>query len=327
MKLRRHAQSPVLTPDAGREWESGAVFNCGATVGNDGRVYLLYRAIPRGYGRKPGGGYDNYVSSIGCAVSEDGVHFSRYDRPVIEPSEEYDRLGCEDPRVTRLEAGGKTTYLITYTALSEPAFSGRGNRVALVSTEDFRTFHKHGVVIPGLEDKDAVIFPKLVGGRVAMLHRVEPSIQIVFFDSLEQMIGASEEFWSSYRAKLDDFVVMEPEFEWETAKIGAGAPPIKTDEGWLLIYHGVDFRHTYRAGAALLDLDNPARVIARLPYPILEPEAEYEIFGDVNNVVFPEGAIVRDGTLYVYYGGADKVCGLATADMQELLIALKNHPV
>ncbi len=325
MKLRRHAESPVLTPDASREWESGAVFNCGATVGNDGRVYLLYRAIPRGYVRKEGGGYDNYISSIGCAVSEDGVHFSRYDRPVIEPSEEYDRLGCEDPRVTRLEVDGKTTYLITYTALSEPAFSGRGNRVALVSTEDFRTFHKHGVVIPGLEDKDAVIFPELVGGRVAMLHRVEPSIQIVYFDSLEQMIEASEEFWDSYRARLDDFVVMEPKFEWEAAKIGAGAPPIRTNDGWLLIYHGVDSRHIYRAGAALLDLDDPTRVIARLPYPILEPEAEYELFGDVNNVVFPEGAVVLDGTLYVYYGGADKVCGLATVEMDELLSALREQ--
>ena len=322
MKLQRYTHNPILKPDTARKWESGAVFNCGATVGADGSIYLLYRAIPQGYTKKPdGSGYDNYVSSVGCAVSEDGYHFTRFAHPVIEPLEEYERFGCEDPRVTRLEIDGEVLYLITYTALSAPAFSGAGNRVALASTEDLRTWHKHGVVIPDLEDKDAVIFPELVGGRIAMLHRVAPNIQIVYFDSLEQLINPDAEFWSECRASLKESTVMRPKYEWEAKKIGAGPPPIRTDAGWLLIYHGVDANHVYRAGAALLDLEDPARVIARSPHPILEPEEEYERVGDVPNVVFPEGAVTIGDELLVFYGGADVVCCAASVRLDEFV----NH--
>ena len=320
MKLQRYAHNPILKPDTAREWESGAVFNCGATLSEDGQVYLLYRAVSAGYTRKPdGAGYENYVSSIGCAISDNGYHFTRLARPVIEPLEQYERFGCEDPRVTRLEIDGEVLYLITYTALSAPAFSDVGNRVALASTRDLCTFQKHGVVIPGLEDKDAVILPELVGGRIAMLHRVAPNIQIVYFDSLEQLLNPREDFWGAYRASLEKFTVMRPKYEWEAKKIGAGPPPIRTDAGWLLIYHGVDANHVYRAGAALLDLEEPWKVIARTSEPILEPEEKYERVGDVPNVIFPEGAVVRDGILYVYYGGADKCCCLATVRLNDLL--------
>jgi predicted GH43/DUF377 family glycosyl hydrolase len=238
---------------------------------------------------------------------------------VIEPLEEYERFGCEDSRVTRLEMDGEVLYLITYTALSSPAFSGRGNRVALVSTEDMRSFHKHGVVIPGLENKDAVIFPELVRGRLAMLHRVMPNVQIAYFENLQQLVNPSDEFWNAYAGSLEQFTVMKPEYEWETKKIGAGPSPIKTEAGWLLIYHGVDAADFYRAGAALLDLEDPSRVIARSPRPILAPEEKYERIGDVPNVVFPVGAVVRERTLHVYYGGADKCCCLATAALDDLL--------
>jgi predicted GH43/DUF377 family glycosyl hydrolase len=323
MKLKRYEHNPILEANPDKEWESGAVFNCGATIGEDGLVYLLYRAIPAGYTKKPDGeGYKDYISSIGCAISEDGIDFTRFENPVIEPTDDFDLFGCEDPRVTKLEVEGEVLYLITYTALSSPAYSGYGNRVALASTEDFRTFRKYGVVIPDLEDKDAVIFPKPVRGKISMLHRVEPNIQIVYFDDFEQLISPREDFWREYRASLDDFTIMRPNFDWESEKIGAGAPPIETDEGWLLIYHGVKVeadRPIYRVGVALLDLEEPSRVIARSPYPILEPEEEYERVGDVPNVVFPDGAIVKDGTLYVYYGGADKCCCLAKANLEELL--------
>jgi len=320
MKLQRHPANPILKPDPNRTWESGAVFNCGAALGPDGRFYLLYRAIPAGYKPYPDRpGFENYVSSIGCAVSEDGVRFIRFPRPVIEPGDAYDRYGCEDPRITRLDLGDEAPYLITYTALSAPAWSGHGNRVALALTEDFRTYRKHGVVIPDLDDKDAVIFPELIGGRIAMLHRVVPDIQIVYFDDFERLITPDPDFWRAYRERLDEYVVMRPRFEWEGEKIGGGCPPVKTDAGWLLIYHGKDRHAVYRAGVALLDLEDPARVIARSPYPILEPEMDFERFGDVNNVVFPQGAVVKDGRLYVYYGAADKVCCLATAPLQELV--------
>ena len=320
MKLQRYTHNPILKPDTARKWESGAVFNCGATLSEDGRIYLLYRAVSAGYTRKlDGGGYDNYVSCIGCAVSQDGINFVRFEQPVIQPTEEWERYGCEDPRITMLEMEGRPLYLITYTALSAPAFSGRGDRVALASTEDFRTFHKHGVIIPDLNDKDAVIFPELIQGKIAMLHRVAPNIQIVYFENLEQLLNPDEEFWSECRASLEESTVMRPKYEWEAKKIGAGPPPIRSDAGWLLIYHGVDANHVYRAGVALLDLEEPSRVIARSPYPILEPEEEYERVGDVPNVVFPEGAIVRDETLYVYYGGADRVMAVATCRIADMM--------
>ncbi len=320
MKLQRYTHNPILKPDTARKWESGAVFNCGATLSEDDRVYLLYRAVSAGYTRKlDEGGYDNYVSCIGCAVSQDGINFVRFEQPVIQPTEEWERYGCEDPRITMLEMDGRPLYLITYTALSAPAFSGRGDRVALASTEDFRTFHKHGVIIPDLNDKDAVIFPELIQGKIAMLHRVAPNIQIVYFENLEQLLNPDEEFWSECRASLEESTVMRPKYEWEAKKIGAGPPPIRTDAGWLLIYHGVDANHVYRAGVALLDLEEPSKVIARSPYPILEPEEEYERVGDVPNVVFPEGAIVRDETLYVYYGGADRVMAVATCRMADMM--------
>ena len=325
LSLKRHPANPILTPNPDRPWESGAVFNCGAVIADDGKVYLLYRAIPKGYTPKTDGpGYDNYISSIGCAVSEDGIRFERFERPVLEPNDEFDRYGCEDPRVTQLQLGGETRYLITYTALSAPAFSGRGNRVGLAVTRDFRTFRKYGVIIPGISDKDAVFFPELVGGRIALLHRIMPNIQLVYFDDFAQMLNPSDDFWPRYLQRIDDFTVMRPRYEWEKAKIGAGPPPIKTEEGWLLIYHGVDENHVYRAGVALLDLENPLKVIARSPYPILEPVEPYERDGDVPNVVFPEGAVVMDGTLYVYYGGADKCCCLATVKLTELLDYLRK---
>lgn len=320
MKLVRYIYNPILEANHEREWEAGAVFNCGATVGEDGLIYLLYRAVRRGYISKPNGqGYDNYISSIGCAVSADGYHFTRFAHPVIEPVEEYERFGCEDPRVTRLEIEGKILYLVTYTGLSAPAFSDAGNRVVLASSEDLRAFRKHGVVIPGVEDKDAVIFPETIGGRIVMLHRVRPNIQIVYFESLEQLLNPDEKFWSRYMASLDRYTIMRPEHEWEEEKIGAGPPPIKTDAGWLLIYHGVDAKRVYRAGAVLLDLEEPSKVIARSPKPILEPEEEYERVGDVPNVVFPEGAVVRGDTLYVYYGGADKCCCVANVQLGEFV--------
>ena len=319
MKLRRHEHNPILQANPDREWESGAVFNCGATLGEDGLVYLLYRAIPAGYTRKPNGsGYDDYISSIGCAISDDGIHFTHLEHPVIEPTEEYDEFGCEDPRVTCLEIGGQPLYLITYTALFGPAYSGC-DRVALASTKDFRTFHKHGVVIPGLPDKDAVIFPELIRGRIAMLHRVMPNIQIVYFDTLEQLTNPRDDFWREYKARLDEFTIMRPKYDWEAKKIGAGPPPIKTDAGWLLVYHGVDNNRVYRAGAALLDLEDPSKVIARSPHPILEPEEDYEKMGDTPNVVFPEGAIVVNDELYIYYGAADKYCCLATVRLDDIV--------
>ncbi|MDX1741760.1 MAG: glycosidase, partial [Rhodothermales bacterium] len=211
-------------------------------------------------------------------------------------------------------------YLITYTALSQPAFGEiDGVRIGLATTRDFRSVVKHGVVGPDLRDKDAVIFPKKIDGRVVMLHRIAPDIQVVYFDSVEELCSPPKDLWDRHLSSLDDHIVMSRSAEWEGKKIGAGPTPIETSEGWLIIYHGVDWDHVYRTGLALLDLDDPRRVIARGAEPVLEPELDFELFGDVNNVVFPEGAVVIDDVLHLYYGAADRVIGHARARLADVL--------
>lgn len=309
MKLKRHGL--VLEP----EGDVGAIFNCAATE-FEGNVYLLPRVVKAGYTLDGEGNSEDYISEIWLANSRDGRNFMLSNKPLIKCSEQYDWFGCEDPRVVKLNG----EYLITYTALSEPACSGKCYRIALALTKDFYQLEKFGIVGPDVNDKDAVIFPETFNGRVGMLHRIEPDIQIAYFDDFEQLKKSrGNKFWENHMRELDKHVVLDRKYEWESEKVGAGPPPIKTKEGWLLIYHGVDESKTYRAGAALLDLDDPQKVIARSRYPVLEPEMEYERVGDVPNIVFPEGVVVRESQLLVYYGGADKVCCLATCCLDELV--------
>lgn len=312
MKLKRNG---VVLEIAGK-----AVFNCGA-IELYGRP-LLFPRVPRdGYrSRIDGRSFENYVSDIRLALENIDGTFSLTTKPLITPAEPYEELGCEDARATWL--GGEC--FITYTACSAD-LKHPGSvcpRIGLASTKDFFHVQKHGLIGPDINDKDAVLFPEYVNGKIALLHRVEPSIQIAWFDSAEALKDnkPSRTNWGAYLVAMRSYVVMSPKFWWEELKIGAGAPPILTDKGWLLIYHGVDKNFVYRAGAALLDKDNPQKVIARSPYPILEPRARYEKEGDVPRVVFPEGASVgNDGILSVYYGAADSVCALATCKLNELL--------
>lgn len=330
MNLFTRTPQPVLAPQDGRSWASGAVFNPAAWYDGE-HVHLLFRAVPGGYRKiqleerapgEPTTGYDDYVSYIGYARSRDGLHFDEAEAPFIAPDADFDRFGAEDPRISQIDG----RYLITYTALSHPAFGTEdGVRIGLASTADWQSVEKHGVVGPPVRDKDAVIFPRLIGGRVAMLHRIVPDIQLVFFDDLDQLCRPPARLWEEHLRTLDDHVIMKPEAPWERQKIGAGPTPIETDEGWLLIYHGVDEHYVYRAGLALLDLDDPRRVVARTRQPVLEPELEFERRGDVDNVVFPEGAVVVDGTLHVYYGAADRVVGHATAPLADVLALLHEN--
>ncbi len=163
-----------------------------------------------------------------------------------------------------------------------------------------------------MDDKDAAIFPKKIGGKYAILHRLGIGVWIDFVDDLR----FEGKRW------LDGHVLMRPRAGmWDSRKIGIGGPPIETKKGWLLLYHGIskrDDRH-YHVRAALLDLKNPAKVIARTKYPIFEPEAPYERQGLVPNVVFPCGSALLDGRLYVYYGGGDRVVGVASIKLAHLL--------
>lgn len=323
---------PILSPDPAISWASGAVFNPGACYDGE-TVHVLFRAVPAGYRRiqlpytsdgESDEGFDDYVSYIGYASSRDGVRFDVRPDPFIAPGADFDRFGAEDPRITFLEG----RYWITYSALQSPAFDRDARvRIGLASTTDFRSVAKHGVVGPDERDKDAVLFPELVCGRIAMLHRIVPDIQLIFFNDVNEMRTPPGALWTEHMASLEQHVIMRPQEAWEARKIGAGAPPIRTEAGWLLIYHGVDQHHVYRAGLALLDLADPTRVIARTRRPVLQPEYEFERKGDVNNVVFPEGAVVIDGVLHVYYGAADRVVGHATAPVEDVLAVLREEPV
>jgi len=301
VKLER-VKDVILAPIAAHPWESRAVLNPG-TIKEGDIIHTLYRAVEG----------ENF-STIGYAkLDRNGKVLERRPDPAIKREFDQEKQGCEDARIVKFD----DTYYIFYTA-----YNGATVRVAAASTTDFLSFKKHGVIIPDVNNKDAMIFPEPIDGKVVLIHRVEPNIQFAYFDSIEQMLSGDEKYWKDYLKRIDDFTVMRPEFDWEYSKIGAGAPPIKTERGWLLIYHGVDKNLVYRAGAALLDLAEPTKVIGRLPYPILEPERTYELKGDVPNVVFPEGTALFDNELLVFYGGADKVIALATVNINKLLDAL-----
>ncbi len=341
IELKRAKENPILSPNKDIGWESKAVFNPAAILDDD-KVYLLYRAI---------GEYDTYISRIGLAISNDGVNFERKnENPVIEPQDDYDRWACEDPRVTKID----DTFYITYVALSvrireggKPTYEiihNLNSQTALVTTKDFVKFERHGIITPKNSDnRDVVIFPEKIDGKFVILHRPHRWCKNWFKDPKSKKIDVAipvpfEELphrpatWIAYSSDLKSWsnceLLIRSSHE-NDEKTGPGAPPIKTDKGWLLIYHHVKKdekgRIIYTAKAALLDLKNPSKIIAKIPYPILFPKEEYEVKGDVNNVVFPTGVLVKDGELFVYYGTADKYCGLATIKLDEIIDELLRY--
>ncbi len=309
----QRVNGPILQPEPAHAWESGAVFNPG-TVREGNGVHVLYRAVE-----------GENCSAIGYArLNADGQVLERRPEPVITREMPYEARGCEDPRIVPF---GNTCYIFYTGYDGKYPERGENARVVMAQTDDFIRYRKLGLVGPDMQDKDAMIFPEKIDGKVAFLHRIEPNIQLAMFDDLEHLLHPEPGYWEHHLEHLDSYTVMRREFEWESLKIGAGPPPIRTDAGWLLIYHGKDKRMVYRTGAALLDEKNPYRVIARLPYPILEPERVYERVGDVNNVVFPEGAAVFEDELQIYYGAADKVVALAVGSLSELIDVLWTHRV
>ena len=241
----------------------------------------------------------------------------------------------EDPRVTEIEGELYLTYVATPSPsppgavrrrLGIPRPESAHPRTALAKVNDLREFERMGIITPyGADERDVVLFPEKIDGHYAVLHRPAnwvgpeydtsgPAIWFAFMENLDQKM---------FHHKL----VMKAETDWEGNKVGAGPPPVKTDNGWLLFYHGVDKDSVYRAGAALLDLNEPWKVIARTPDPILEPEEEFERIGDVPNVVFPEGVVRIDNSLIIFYGAADKVCCAAFVDVDEFTSDLLNNGI
>jgi predicted GH43/DUF377 family glycosyl hydrolase len=295
IKLRRLSDVPILSPRKTNRWESGAVFNCGA-IYHYGQVHLIYRATDISSGGLEG----PYTNSLGYTVSDDGIRFfDRLERPILSNDARQELRGPEDPRIVRI---GKTYYLV-YTG-----YGGRFEgdyRICLATSRDLIRWERRGVMLDE-PNKDASLFPEKIGGRYAMFHRRPPDIWLAYSDDLKG--------WG------DHTVVMRalPDSEWESLKVGIAGPPIKTQDGWLLIYHGVSQERRYSLGVALLDRDDPSHVIARQSEPILEPELDWEIHGHVPNVVFSCGQVVMGDDLYVYYGGADTVIGVAATRTRDI---------
>ncbi|HVZ75927.1 MAG TPA: hypothetical protein VG934_01490 [Candidatus Paceibacterota bacterium] len=295
----RAKENPILSPIPDHAWESKEVFNA-AAIDIDETVHILYRAI----------GEDG-VSRVGYATSKNGIKITeRLPEPIYGPRADFESRGCEDPRVTRI---GTTIYMV-YTA-----FDGKNPwRAAMtsISVKDFlaRKWDKWAppqLITPDpVQDKDTCIFPEQIGGQYMLLHRIDPMMCADFLDTLD--------FTKSRLSRCIE--IMGPRAGmWDSKKIGVAGPPIETSKGWLLIYHGVSKTGTYRLGAVLLDEKNPSIVISRSVDTIFEPIEEYERTGVVNNAVFSCGAVVRGDTMYVYYGGADTVLGVAKISLKKLL--------
>jgi predicted GH43/DUF377 family glycosyl hydrolase len=216
---------------------------------------------------------------------------------------------------------------ITYVVLSDYVKFRPTVSSALAVTKDFLEFSKMGIISNPVEDnKDIVFFPEKFAVKNSGSKRKENVY--ISLQRPSHFIGPEygtdkPSIWlykgSSLTEMNEHKVIIKPEQDWENLKIGAGPAPIKTKKGWLLIYHGVNQEKVYRAGGVILDLNDPSKVISRSSRPILEPFEPYERFGDVNNVVFPTGTAIIDNNLFLYYGGADKVCCVATVDLDTLL--------
>jgi predicted GH43/DUF377 family glycosyl hydrolase len=163
------------------------------------------------------------------------------------------------------------------------------------------------------------LFTKKFKGKFALVHRILPEIQVIYFKDFKEL---TNEFWKNYLKNLGDYIVLSSKYWYESRNIGGGCPPIETDKGWLMIYHGVEDTNKgsiYHAGAALLDKKNPCKVIGHLKNPLFSPEKKWEKEGNVKNVVFPSGYAIFGKRLYLYYGAADTRIGVASLDLNELL--------
>lgn len=327
LSFRLERQGILLAPEPGRPEEALGVLNPTAYEA-DGKTYLMYRSVakvPHNFSRL-------MLAELTC--EGDRWQARRLDRIALEPCEPYELLrsraggGCEDPRVTRI--GGE--LFLCYTAYGYE-HGEEIPRIGMARSMDGLRWDRTGVarfspLIVGdlvvdlnrVPNKDAMLFPERIGGRYAMLHRP------MFAHDLRGQLGP-ESIWISYSEDLVHWTghrfVAGPEQPWECLKLGGGAQPIATPGGWLIVYHGVegkadaDPNRRYSAGMMVLDREDPAVVRHRSAEPALAPGTEEEKVGVVNNVVFPEGALLRDGRLTVFYGAADWCIGHASGALPD----------
>lgn len=317
VQLQRHPDNPILQPNSDHDWEHDGAFN-GCVAFANGQYHMVYRAFSS---PKQQNGVNMNVSSVGYAVSDDGVHF-KDQRLLFGPTEDWEVYGVEDPRITFMD--GK--FYIFYTALSVYPFAAYGIRLAVAVTTDFKTFEKHPVTT--FNSKAMGLFPEKINGKMAALltmHTDLPpaKISLALFDHEEEMW--SPYYWAEWYDNPNTHIIHLLRDVRDQVELGA--PPIKTDEGWLVIYsyikNYISNDKSFGIEAILLDLENPNKIIGRTQSPLLAPEKDYEMKGVVPNVIFPSGALVKDDKLFVYYGAADTRVALATCDLKELLSDMK----
>ena len=315
-----------------------------AAIQENGIIHLFYRAVNTGNN-----------STIGyCKMSDPLTVNERGQKPLLLKEFDYELKGVEDQRITKID----DLYYLTYTA-----YDGVNALGALAVSKDLVHFEKKGLVVPticydefchltesiaGLNekyrrfneheqvkeksgkkiymwDKNVIFFPRRINGKLHFLHRIRPDIQIV---AVNDLLELTPQFWEKYFLHLDEHIVLSSKYKHEVSYIGGGCPPIETEAGWLLIYHGVHDTingYVYSACAALLDLNNPSKEIARLPVPLFKPELDWELIGEVNNVCFPTGAVCIEDNLYIYYGAADARIACASVSISALLKELLNN--
>jgi len=329
----------VLLSATDHDFENEGVLNPAVIREGDDTVHLLYRAVRKG----------NF-SSIGyCKLDGPLKVADRMIAPLLSAENDDERHGMEDPRLVRIE----DTYYLSYVA-----FDGDDALGAVATSTNLVHFDKKGIIVPQITcsrfdalakgnnneimaryrddynapnviimDKDVVFFPRRMKGKLLFMHRIKPDIQLVAIDSLDEL---TEDFWEAYITSLKDNIMLTPKNLHELAYIGAGCPPVETEHGWLIIYHGVqhyDNGYHYSACAALVDLDDPRKEIARLPYPLFVPDQPFEMAGDVDNVCFPTGTALFDDTLYIYYGAGDDVIAAASVSLRDLVDELLTFKV
>ena len=322
VSLKRFYKNPIIMPNSINEWESEGTFNPAALY-DDGKVHLLYRAVGR-----------NGISCFGYASSKDGFHIEEsLSEPAYIPRKSFEGVsitplqrtdlyksgcgwgGCEDPKLTAIDDTIYLTY-VAYSGCSHP-------RVALSSIKrnDFlakKWDWEEPILIsrPGEVNKSGCILPEKIKGQYVIFHRVFPHILIDYRDELSFGNGK----WLEANKKI----TTRPDM-WDSRKLSVGATPIKTEDGWLVIYHAVDDRDDlkYKVGAMILDLHDPSKVLFRTSNPILEPDEHYENDGKPG-VVYPCGAVVLGKELFVYYGGGDKVVCCATTQLDKFIKGVKK---
>jgi beta-1,2-mannobiose phosphorylase / 1,2-beta-oligomannan phosphorylase len=330
-QAKRLSDRPLLAP--GDVPGYGALFNPGL-LHHNGRYLLFVRGIREGYTLNTaatGPRYLDYVSDVLLFVSDDGLDY-QFDSVLLRA--EGDVYAIEDPRVQVVHSDGADHIVMTYTCLP-PHGSGKPWQIGahrLVSATPnsgpagLTIDVDSGAILgpPNMADKDALVF-NLDDGRVAFMHRIHPDMQIAIFDTLDALWDASDDMWAEHLRNLEDHVIIRPAAG--SFGVGAGAPTLETDEGLLLFFHERNSSGVYTMMVALLDAST-GRVRAMLPDPIMVPELGWELFGDVDNVVFVQGVHRRnDGTIYLVYGAADSCVGACVIDELPLLDALLAHAV